>query len=137
MLRPWQGLRELAMGPALAERGGLWRVPSLRPLALPAMVTTALRYAPEDPFSLLESCQRALEWMLYKHRHQPIPRCWIDHPYGEEEITLLEEELMPVLSKLLRRIEEIDTELEALQKAHEALLQASVQPAQPLPVSHP
>ena len=50
------------------------------------MVTTALRYAPEDPFSLLESCQRTLEWILYNHRHQPINRCWIDHPYGEEEI---------------------------------------------------
>lgn len=81
------------------------------------MVTTALRYAPEDPFSLLESCQRTLEWILYNHRHQPINRCWIDHPYGEEEITLLEEELMPVLSKLLRRIEEIDTALETQQQA--------------------
>lgn len=81
------------------------------------MVTTALRYAPDDPFSLLESCQRTLEWILYNHRHQPINRCWIDHPYGDEEITLLEEELMPVLSKLLRRIEEIDTALEAQQQA--------------------
>ena len=100
------------------------------------MVSTKLTYSPEDPFSLLESCQRALEWMLYKHRHQPIPRCWIDHPYGEEEITLLEEELMPVLSKLLRRIEEIDTELEALQKAHETLLQASSRSTQALLASH-
>jgi hypothetical protein len=81
------------------------------------MVTTALRYAPDDPFSLLESCQRTLEWILYNHRHQPIPRCWIDHPYGEEEITLLEEELMPVLSKLLRWIEEIDSVLETEQQA--------------------
>ena len=81
------------------------------------MVTTALRYAPEDSLSLLEFCQRTLEWILCNHRHQPINRCWIDHPYGEEEITLLEEELMPVLSKLLRRIEEIDTTLETEQQA--------------------
>lgn len=80
------------------------------------MVTTKLTYSPEDPFSLLESCQRALEWILYQHRHQPIPRCWIDHPYGEEELTLLEEELMPVLERLLRRIEEIDTALEVEQQ---------------------
>jgi hypothetical protein len=87
------------------------------------MVTTKLTYSPEDPFSLLESCQRALEWILYQHRHQPIPRCWIDHPYGEEELTLLEEELMPVLDRLLRRIDEIDTALEVEQQAVIAQLQ--------------
>lgn len=81
------------------------------------MVTTALSYSPEDPFSLLESCQRALEWMLRSHRQQPIRRCWIDYPYGEEEITLLEEELLPVLAQLLERIEAIDAEIEA---AHQA-----------------
>jgi len=26
-----------------------------------------------------------------------VPRPWIDHPYGEEEITLLEEELLPAM----------------------------------------
>jgi len=79
------------------------------------MVTTKLTYSLEDPFSLLESCQRALEWILYQHRHQLIPRCWIDHPFGEEELTLLQEELMLVLERLLRRIEEIDTALKVEQ----------------------
>jgi len=91
------------------------------------MVTTKLTYSPEDPFSLLESCQRALEWILYQDRHQSIPRCWIDHPYGEEELTLLEEELMPVLERLLRRVEEIDTALEVEQQAVIAQLQSQAQ----------
>ena len=37
------------------------------------MATHTLGYAPEDPVCL-------------------VARPWIDHPYGEEEITLLEEE---------------------------------------------
>jgi hypothetical protein len=89
------------------------------------MVTTALSYSPEDPFSLLESCQRALEWMLRSHRQQPIRRCWIDHPYGEEEITLLEEELLPVLAQLLERIEAIDAEIEAAHQAEVACFEAA------------
>ncbi len=34
-----------------------------------------------------------------------IPRPWIDHPYGEEEITLLEEELLPAMAGFLERVE--------------------------------
>jgi hypothetical protein len=66
---PGKGCASWPERPALAERGGLWCVPSLRQPALLAMVTTALTYSPEDPFSLLESCQRTLEWILCKHRH--------------------------------------------------------------------
>ena len=50
------------------------------------------------------------------------------HPYGEEELTLLEEELIPVLSKLLRRIDEIDTALEVEQQCS-----ASAPEPQPAP----
>ena len=89
---------------------------------------TGHSYAPENPHSLLNFCQRTLEWTLYNHRHQPINLCWIDHPYGEEEIKLLEEGLMPVLSKLLRRIEEIDTTLETEQQAQ---LPSAVQVEEP------
>jgi len=58
------------------------------------MATHALGYAPEDPVCLVESCRRAIEWILITHtaRGRLVPRPWIDHPYGEEEITLLEEE---------------------------------------------
>ncbi len=46
-----------------------------------------------------------------------VPRPWIDHPYGEEEITLLEEELLPAMERFLSRVEEIDLRLEAEQEA--------------------
>jgi hypothetical protein len=48
----------------------------------------------EDPVALVESCYRAVEMLLATHtaRGLLIPRPWIDHPYGEEEITLLEED---------------------------------------------
>ena len=68
---------------------------------------------------------KALLWILRTHQSKPIPTFWIDHPYGEEEITLLEEELLPVLARLLQRIEEIDAELEAGFQAEFALLQAA------------
>ena len=51
-----------------------------------------------------------------------IPRPWVDHPYGEEEITLLEEELLPVMAAFLERVDAIDQAIEADQelqiKAH-------------------
>ena len=63
------------------------------------MVSSAVRYAPEDPFCLVESCQKAIEWILRSHAAsgQPIRRAWSEVPYGEEEITRLEEELLPAM----------------------------------------
>ena len=63
------------------------------------MATHALGYAPEDPVCLVESCRRAIEWILITHaaHGRLVPRPWIDHPYGEDEITLLEEELLPAM----------------------------------------
>ena len=83
------------------------------------MATHALGYAPKDPVALVESCYRALQWLLRTTtaRGQLIPRCWIDHPYGEEEITLLEEELLPAMEAFLQRVGEIDAALEADQEA--------------------
>lgn len=53
-----------------------------------------------------------------------IPRPWIDHPYGEEEIALLEEELLPAMAMFLTQVEAIDRAIEADQelgvKAHQA-----------------
>ncbi len=45
-------------------------------------------FGPEDPVGLLDSCYRAEKWILATHIAKAllIPRPWIDHPYGEEEI---------------------------------------------------
>ena len=43
-------------------------------------------------------------------------RPWIDHPYGAEEITLLEEELLPAMDRFRSRVEEIDLRQEAEQE---------------------
>ncbi len=85
--------------------------------------------SPGDPIALVESCYRAVEWILSSHsaRGLLIPRPWIDHPYGEEEITRLEEEVMPVLASFLARIDEIDQVLEAEQEALIEAIQASSQ----------
>ena len=60
------------------------------------MATHTLGYAPEDPIGLVESCYRAIEWILATHTAKGvlIPRPWVDHPYGEEEITLCELDLV-------------------------------------------
>ena len=78
-------------------------------------ITTSAYCSPEqDPFLLLESSLRCIEGILRCHVNQPLRRSWIEHPYGEEEIALLEEEMLPVLQRFLQRIDEIDAELEAL-----------------------
>jgi hypothetical protein len=78
------------------------------------MVSSAVRCAPEDPFCLVESCQRAIEWILMSHAAsgRPIRRAWSEVPYGEEEITRLEEELLPAMAALLERVGEIDRRVE-------------------------
>jgi hypothetical protein len=83
------------------------------------MATHALGYAPEDPVALVESCYRALQWLLATRtaRGLLIPRPWIDHPYGEEEITLLEEDLLPAMAIFLARVDAIDRAIEADQEA--------------------
>ena len=44
----------------------------------------------EDPFLLLESTFHAVQEILVRHRGRPLRRSWMDRPYGEEEITLLD-----------------------------------------------
>jgi hypothetical protein len=51
----------------------------------------------EDPFLLLESSLKAIERILQLRRGLPLRRTWIEQPYGEEEITLLEEEVIPAI----------------------------------------
>jgi hypothetical protein len=78
----------------------------------------------EDPFLLLESTLRAVQEILLRRRGLPLRRTWNEQPYGEEEITLLEEEVIPAIQQCLGRIDEIDGELQAQQDAEIARLQA-------------
>ena len=70
----------------------------------------------EDPFLLLESCGKAIEGILRCHAGRPLRRTWIQHPYGEEEITLLEEEVLPAIQRCMERVEEIDQALQLEQE---------------------
>ncbi|MCP9820018.1 hypothetical protein KBZ18_11010 [Synechococcus sp. Cruz-9H2] len=83
------------------------------------MSTSLAAITREDPVALVESCHSALTWILRRHQGKPIPRFWIDHPYGEEEITLLEEELLPAMEQFLARLKEIDEILLAQQELME------------------
>ena len=78
----------------------------------------------EDPFLLLESSLKAIERILQLRRGLPLRRSWIEQPYGEEEITLLEEEVIPAIQQCLARVDELDGKLQAQQDAKVARLQA-------------
>jgi hypothetical protein len=75
----------------------------------------------EDPFLLLESSLRCIERILQGSVGHPLRRSWIEHPYGEEELTLLEEEVLPVLQECLARVDAIDAELLEQQREREAM----------------
>ena len=70
----------------------------------------------EDPFLLLESTLRSVEEILLRRRGLPLRRTWIEQPYGEEEITLLEEEVIPAIQPCLARVDELDERLLAEQE---------------------
>jgi hypothetical protein len=61
--------------------------------------------------------QRAIESILRRHRGRSLRRSWIEIPYGEEEITRLEEEVLPAIAACLAPVEAIDSDLEAAQMA--------------------
>jgi len=78
----------------------------------------------EDPFLLLESSLKAIERILQLRRGLPLRRTWIEQPYGEEEITLLEEEI-PAIQQCLARVDELDGRLLAQQELlHRCQLEA-------------
>lgn len=65
----------------------------------------------EDPFLLLDRASRSIEQL--RRRDLPLRRTWSEQPYGEEEITLLEEEVLPAIAHCLARIDAIDSALSA------------------------
>jgi hypothetical protein len=70
----------------------------------------------EDPFLLLESSLKAIERILQLRRGLPLRRTWIEQPYGEEEIRILEEEVIPAIQQCLSRVDELDERLLAQQE---------------------
>ena len=79
----------------------------------------------EDPFLLLESSLKAIERILQLRRGLPLRRTWIEQPYGEEEITILEEEGIPAIQQCLKRVDELDQRLLAQQELlHRCQLEA-------------
>jgi hypothetical protein len=55
----------------------------------------------------------AIESILRGHAGWQLRRTWIDRPYGEEEISRLEEEVLPAIQQCLARVDEIDSALQA------------------------
>ena len=70
----------------------------------------------EDPFLLLESTLRSVEAILQRRRGLALRRTWIEQPYGEEKISLLEEEVIPAIQQCLKRVDELDERLLAQQE---------------------
>jgi hypothetical protein len=82
-----------------------------------------------DPFLLLESTLRSIEQILRRNQGLPLRRTWIEQPYGEEEITLLEEEVIPAIQQCLARLDELDQRLLAQQELlHRCHLEAEREP---------
>ena len=79
--------------------------------AAPVVVRSLFCRPEEDPFLLLESTLRSLQEILRRSQGLPLRRPWIEQPYGKEEITLLEEEVMPAIEQCLLRVGELDQRL--------------------------
>jgi hypothetical protein len=83
---------------------------------IPASAESPFCRPEEDPFLLLESTLRWVQEILLRRRGLALRRTWIEQPYGEEEITLLEEEVIPAIQQCLARIDELDERLLAEQE---------------------
>ena len=70
----------------------------------------------DDPQVLLACMLRQLQRILATHPDQEIRRCWIAQPYGEQDIALLRQDLLPLIQHCLARLEELDERLLAQQE---------------------
>jgi hypothetical protein len=80
----------------------------------------------EDPVLLVESCYKSIHWLLRRYEGQVLRRTWIEQPYGEEELTRQEQEVLPAMEGFLQRMQEIDAQLLAAQDAEAATFEASM-----------
>lgn len=117
-MRPSSRRASTGIGPVAAPPAHFAMASSvLSPFCRPIAPEGAFCKPEEDPFLLLESSLRCIERILLFSEGQPLRRTWIEHPYGEEEITLLEEEVLPALQHGLQRVNEIDAALQEEQDA--------------------
>ena len=96
---------------ALLRRASTGIGPVAAPPAYFAMASSLLSpfcRPEEDPFLLLQSTLSCVERILKLSVGKPLRRTWIEHPYGEEEIALLEEEVLPAIQQCLQRVDAID-----------------------------
>jgi hypothetical protein len=91
---------------------------------IPAAAESPFCRPEEDPFLLLESTLRSVQEILLRRRGLALRRTWIEQPYGEEEITRLEQEVIPAIQHCLSRVEELDQRLEVAQKLLDPALAA-------------
>ena len=70
----------------------------------------------DDAFLVLENAVKEISRILRASGKGPLHRTWVDLPYGEEEICLLEDELLPIAQMVLDRIEEIDLKIQVEQE---------------------
>lgn len=70
----------------------------------------------DDAFLILENAVKEISRILKASGNGPLHRTWVDHPYGEEEICLLEDELLPIAQAVLDRVEEIDQKIQVEQE---------------------
>ena len=96
-----------------------------RSAGIPASAESPFCRPEEDPFLLLESTLCSVQEILLRRRGLALRRTWIEQPYGEEEITILEEEVIPAIQQCLARIDELDERLLAQQELlHRCYLEA-------------
>lgn len=107
-------------GHNLSLRRGDGAVPAVRPLASAVHVPPSCRASERDRVALVESWQGLLLWLLPATSGSPRGFAESSTPMGEEEMTRLEDELLPTMGSFLARINAIDQQLRAAQAEQEA-----------------
>ena len=115
-LRPSCGRASAGIGPVAAPLSAPIVMATRSAAGIPAPAESPFCRPEEDPFLLLESTLRSVQEILLRRRGLALRRTWIEQPYGEEEITLLEEEVIPAIQQCLARIDELDERLLAEQE---------------------
>ena len=70
----------------------------------------------DEAFLVLENAVKEISRILRASGNGPLHCTWVDLPYGEEEICLLEDELPTIAQMVLDRIEEIDLKIQVEQE---------------------